>query len=331
MNNIISAYTLAFTILSAFTLMAFLLYLVRKKSLLSIIPIVATLITVFLLYRIIGVPGSPAYYNLLALDLCIALVSSILAIFYISKPYIFVAMVVLLVAGFMIYTVNYPGTAFAGMFAIGTIYGILYREFAMGPKRSERTKKMKKVEINRDIIQIFLGMVLVAIVLVLPYIYAVSIVFAFIILAYTFNNLLANLRISPLYRRAMDLERKDVTYGQGATYLAASTAMVMGFTHTSSVLLFGIAVLFFADSLATIVGVSIKHAAQLPYNKSKTIVGTFAFFAVAALAAYLLNFGLFYSIIFALVLAFVESIGTAIDDNIRSGVVVVILGLLLGL
>jgi len=331
MQNIVSAYTLAYSILTAFTFMAFLVYIFRKKELLNLLPIIATLVTVFLLYRILGLSGTAGYYDMLALDLCIALLSTILAIFYISKPYIFIGMIILLVAGFMIFEINYYGnTTFAGMFAIGTIFGLLYREFALAPKRSEKAKKMKKVEINRDLIQIFLGAILVAIIVIFPYLASVSVIFGLILLAYTSNNLLANLRIGPIYRRAMDLERKDVTYGQGATYLAASTAMVMGFTHGSMVLLFGVAVLFFADSLATIVGVSSRGAATLPYNRNKTFIGTAAFFLIAAVAGYF-TIGLWYGLLFALVLAFVESLGSSIDDNIRSGVVVIILTLLLGL
>lgn len=332
MQYIITEYTLALVILSAFTLMAFLVHIFRRKQPLNLIPVIAVLVTVFLLYRLLGTQGAPNYYDVLSLDMCIALISTILAIFYISKPYIFIGMTVLLVAGFMIFAVNYPGnTSFAGMFAIGTIYGLLYREFALGPKPSaERSKKMKKVEIKRDVIQIFLGIVLVAVAMIFSYFAAISIIFALILLGYTSNNLLANLKVGPLYRKAMDLERKDATYGQGATYLAASTALVMGFTHTTAFLLFGIAVLFFADSLATIIGVSMKGAAKLPYNRNKTLVGTIAFFIVAAVAGYFL-IGWLYGILFAFVLAFIESLGTSIDDNIRSGVMVVILGMLLGL
>ncbi|MGI0100919.1 MAG: hypothetical protein ACREBH_04370 [Candidatus Micrarchaeaceae archaeon] len=329
MQNIINAYTLSFVILSAFVFAAFLLYIIRRKELLNIIPVLASFATVYLLYRLIGVAGTAGYYNLLALDLCIALVSTILAIFYISKPYIFVGLVILLAAGFVIYASGNAGsTAFAGMFAIGTIYGIMYREFAMPTKRREQSK-MKKREINRDVLQIILGIALVGIVVLFPYTAAVSIIFALILLSYTSNNLLANLRLGSLYRRAMDLERRGVTFGQGAIYLAASTALVMGFTGSSKLLLFGIAVLFFADSLATIIGVSARRAAQLPYNRYKTIVGTLTFFIVAAVAGYL-TIGL-YGVLFALILAFVESLNLSIDDNIRSGVVIVILNALVAI
>lgn len=330
MQNVINSYTLSFVILSVFVLAAYLLHILRKKQLMNIIPLIASVATVYLLYGLISVSGSASYYNVLALDICIALVSTILAILYISKPYIFVGLMILLIAGFVIYASAYnSSTAFAGMFAIGTIYGLIYREFVLNPKKSDNIKKMKKKEINRDIVQIVLGIILVGITIIFPYIAAVSIIFGLMLLGYTSNNLLANLRMGRFYTRAMDLERKGVTYGEGATYLAASTALVMGFSHSTTFLLFGIVILFFADSMATIVGVSSRRAEPLPYNRYKTIIGTLTFFAVAAIGGYFI-IGL-YGVLFALILAFIESLNLSIDDNIRSGIVLVILRALTGI
>ena len=137
------------------------------------------------------------------------------------------------------------------------------------------------------------------------------------------------MRLSPIYKRAADLERKNVSYGLGATYLAAGTALMLGFTGTTSLLLFGIVALFFGDSIATIVGISRKGAEPLPYNKYKTIAGTLAFFFAVAIVGYFMV-GI-YAIPLAGVLAFVESLDTFLDDNIRTGIVVVILGAVLGL
>jgi len=330
MQNVINAYTLTFVIATIFTLALYLVYIFKRKEGLNLIPVVISIATVFLLYRLISVAGSASYYDVLALDICIAIIATILAIFYISKPYIFIGLTILLLFAFVIFVGSYPGNStFAGMFAIGTIYGLIYREFVINPKKDKKPVKNKSKEINRDLIQIFLGIVLVAVIYFLPHPGAIDIIFALIILSYACNNLLANLKLSPLYRKAVDLERKNVTYGLGATYLAASTALIMGFTHSTNMLLFGIVALFFADSIATIVGVSLRRAAELPYNRFKTIIGSFAFFVVAAIAGfYLLGY---YGILFALILAFVESLNLSIDDNIRTGIVVVILGAVIGL
>jgi dolichol kinase len=330
MQNVINAYTLSFVILSVFTLAAYLIHILKKKQLMNVIPIIASIVTVYLIYGLIAAYGSPSYYDPLALDICIAIISTITAILYITKPYIFIGLIILLVAGFVIYSSSYgSNTAFAGMFAIGTIYGLMYREFALNPKKSNDQKKMKKKEINRDLIQIFLGIILVGIVMLFPYFAAVSMIFALILLAYTSNNLLANLRMGRFYTRAMDLERKGVTYGQGATYLAASTALIMGFVYSTNALLFGIIVLFFADSFATIVGVSLRRAEPLPYNRGKTMVGTLAFLAISAIGGYM-TLGL-YGVLFAVILSFIEGLNISIDDNIRSGVILVILKALAGI
>jgi dolichol kinase len=185
------------------------------------------------------------------------------------------------------------------------------------------------VEINRDIVQILLGIAVIAIAVLFPYLAAISIIFALILLAYTSNNLIANLRMGRFYTRAMDLERRGATYGQGAIYLAASTALVIAFAHNFNFLLFGIVILFFADSFATIVGVSSRRAAQLPYNRNKTIIGTLTFLVIAAVAGYFL-LGLI-GILFAFILAFIESLSLSIDDNIRSGIVMVVLRALTGI
>jgi dolichol kinase len=307
--------------------MAYLIHLLRRKQLLNIIPLFASIITVFLVYRLLGVASSTNYYNLLALDICIAIIASILAIFYVSKPHIFVALVILLIAGFMIYATNYSDAAFAGMFAIGTTYGLLYREFALSPpKKTEMIKKNKNREIARDLIQIVLGIVLLAVAYVFPYLQAIFVIFGLIMIGYTTNNLMANFKSG--YRKIADLERRDVSYGLGASYLAGSTALVIGFVHSASILYFSIIVLFFADSLATIVGISIRNAMSLPYNKYKTVIGTLVFFIIAASAGYFVM-GL-NGILSGFILAFIESINLSLDDNVRSGIVLVILNSVFG-
>lgn len=332
MSIAIDPYTIGFIIVTTFITAAYLIYIFRKKEGLNIIPLLATMATVVLLYRLIGLVGSTNYWNLFALDMCIAVIASILAIFYISKPYIFIGLVVMLVAGLLIYVINYSGsTIFAGMFAIGTIYGLLYREFVLNPKKQNQSlnRNDRKTEVNRDYVHMLLGIILVAIIYFLPYLTAVSVVFLLILLSYTFNNLLANLKLSYIYRKASDLERKNVTYGLGAIYLASSAALILGFTQNIHLLLFGVVALFFADPLATIVGISNKRASSLPYNRYKTVVGSITFFIVAAIPGYFL-LGL-YGVLFAIVLAFIESLNLSLDDNIRTGVVVVVLGALLGL
>ena len=104
---------------------------------------------------------------------------------------------------------------------------------------------------------------------------------------------------------------------------------MLGFAHGAPLLLFGIIAVFFGDSAATIVGISARRAAPLPYNRHKTIVGTLAFFIVTAVLGYFLIGA--YAILLAAILALIEGLYISIDDNIRSGIAVVILGAILGL
>ena len=93
-------------------------------------------------------------------------------------------------------------------------------------------------------------------------------------------------------------------------------------------MLFGIATLFFADSIATIVGMNLgkKH---MPHNNNKTLEGTIAFFLVLS-AIGLLLIGT-YAVPLAAVLAMIESAEMQLDDNLRSGIALAVLGIALRL
>jgi dolichol kinase len=312
MVNVISSYTLSFAVLTAFAVAAYFMHSWRKKEFKNILPLIGTLIAISAIYFLITAAGSPNYYNALALDLCIALVSTMLAVFYISKPYVFLSLMAILLVGIFVYASGYPGNnLFIGMFAIGTISGLLYREFALNTKKWVSGKKRRETEVRRDIIQMIMGAVVVALAL----------------LGYIANNILANLIISPTYKKAADLERKNVSYGLGAVYLAAGTALMLGFTSATPLLLFGIVALFFGDAVATIVGINTKMADTLPYNRNKTRNGTYAFFIVVAIIGFFL-IG-WYAILLAALLAFIESIDVALDDNVRIGIVIVVIAAVL--
>jgi dolichol kinase len=328
MVNVISSYTLSFAVLTAFAVAAYFMHSWRKKEFKNILPLIGTLIAISAIYFLITAAGSPNYYNALALDLCIALVSTMLAVFYISKPYVFLSLMAILLVGIFVYASGYPGNnLFIGMFAIGTISGLLYREFALNTKKWVSGKKRRETEVRRDIIQMIMGAVVVAVILLLGHFGAVGIVFALALLGYIANNILANLIISPTYKKAADLERKNVSYGLGAVYLAAGTALMLGFTSATPLLLFGIVALFFGDAVATIVGINTKMADTLPYNRNKTRNGTYAFFIVVAIIGFFL-IG-WYAILLAALLAFIESIDVALDDNVRIGIVIVVIAAVL--
>ncbi len=324
MENLVDAYVLSFIILTVFSAALYAFYSIKRRQPANIAPVLASIITIVLLYRIIGSPGAN-YYNVLALDLCIGSIASILAVFYVSKKWVFIAFLLLLAAGIAVYSATYPSNSyFAGIIGIGIIYGLMYREFALSPRRSQTRMQQqnRKKEVSRDIIQLMLGAILFVVVYSASSYNSILIITGLILFGLLANNVIANMK-----SKSFDLERKGVEYGRGAAYLAAGTALIIGFVHPTMNLLFGLSVLFFADSAATITGVALRHGAKLPYNRNKSLPGTLAFFAVAAVAGYI-AIG-YYGILFAAVLAFIESMDTVIDDNVRIGVAFSVLNALL--
>ena len=87
--------------------------------------------------------------------------------------------------------------------------------------------------------------------------------------------------------------------------------------------IFFIITLYFADAVATIVGLSIRQP-RLPYNKGKSVAGTLGFFACASLGYFFIGP---YAIAFAAVLAIVESLplGNKLDDNIILSIAFILL------
>jgi dolichol kinase len=251
-----------------------------------------------------------------------AVLSCLIAMCYISRSRLFTAMLLFLAAVVVACIYYYGDTVLVGMFGIGSVCGLLYRDFM---KHDHNAKKKRSVETNRDVVQIFLGLVVFALLMMLDLPYAIYAVFALIIAGYAVNNLFAGRGARSTYERMLAaLERSNTTYGIGAVYLAVGTMLVIGFVGIKALMLFGIATLFFADSTATIVGMHLGRL-RLPHNRSKTLEGTLAFFLVLALIGLPL-IGV-YAVPLAAALALIESVKSPLDDNLRSGIAVALLGL----
>lgn len=314
---------LAAALISSFSYFAWLLMKKRAADLLPAVAAVATVSAIYLLWQQ-QVAGS---YHLLAIEYGIALIAAVLVQMYMLRPKAFIALTVLMLAGFLAYCYgNFGGFAPIGVFGLSTMYGLVYRDNIQ--KRGSRTvNKERSKEVHRDIIQIALGAVVLAILAFLKSSAAIAIVFALIILGYAVNDLSNERRLKGAYEILESrLERSGVIYGSGALYIAAGTAMIVGFVNDPAFVMFGIITLFFADSMATIVGVNLDRV-KLPYNKNKSVFGSLAFFLVTALLGYPL-IGLV-AVGLGALLAFVESVDIKLDDNVSLAMFVIVAYVLL--
>ena len=167
-----------------------------------------------------------------------------------------------------------------------------------------------------------LSAIILALFISIKFYYAVYLVTTFILLGYIYNSVLGTNKTGRLYKILNSLERPDTFYGLGALYLGVGVALLVGFIHNQHFVIIGLAALLFADPIATIVGVN-TDGPKLFYNKKKSVSGTVAFFATVAIIGY--PFIGWYSLLFGIGLAIVESIDSRLDDNIEISVVMILL------
>ncbi|MGC8648754.1 MAG: hypothetical protein ACP5UN_00845 [Candidatus Micrarchaeia archaeon] len=205
-------------------------------------------------------------------------------------------------------------------FSVGTALGVYYRSGLQVFKRKHKSTD-KVLETKRDVIHILLGVIIISVFFIFKLHTAIYITMAFIFLGYLYNGIVYDSK-NKLYKALINFEREYSLYGLGALYLGVGTALLIGFIHNFYFLMVGFIALFFADPLATIIGMNIKSP-KLIYNKNKSIIGSFSFFAVVSILSYYF-IGL-YALAFGLILAFVESLDTPIDDNIAIALAMIIL------
>ncbi len=175
--------------------------------------------------------------------------------------------------------------------------------------KNSANREGKKIEIKRDIVQIILGLIVIAIIYFLPEGLSYPIIFALIFIAGVANSYMTNSSCA-VAKFLKSLERSNITFGTGAIYIAVSTILLMGFVHSKPFLMFGIAALFIADSFATIIGINGRHKIR----RKKTVEGSLGYFLSLAAIGYLL-IGI-WALPLAIFLAIVEIESTHIDDNI---------------
>jgi dolichol kinase len=279
-----------------------------KRFLERTYPVVLSAITMIGIAVILNeVPGVPYFFMIGSFAVLLPLLPS----YFVMNRWAFVGTLVLLVAEF-VYAIHFSGEMlfpFIQAFAVGTLYGI---PNAGSTGLANHSRENKAIEVRRDIVQIMMGVILLLLFYYLDVFTAAYSILILIFAGYISGGLLLGRKHNILYKALSTLERPDALFGIGAIYLAIGTAIIVGFVHDAHFIMIGIAALFIADSLATIVGKNFDGI-KLFYNKRKTVSGTIAFFAAVALIGYPLVG--YYSIMFGALLALLESVDSRLDDN----------------
>ncbi len=325
------AYLLIPILLLAFNLLLTLAFslLVFKRGAKDLVP-------AFVSIAIIAIAGIvlqyPAYPIILAAALAVVFTELALQYSYSLRGFALIFLVAMLEA--LLLELYYGATIiylFAIGFSLGTASGLEYFE-RLSKRQNKRSTN--KVEVSRDVFQVALGIVLLAAVFFFKYTGAEVIAF-FGILAYILVSIVnayslrhkssAKPRKYGLFEALLSFERHGTIFGIGALYLLSGYLLIFGTVHEFGFLLFGIAVLTISDSFATIVGRSLKRRHALPYNRSKSVEGSMAFFLVSLAFGLVLLSNPLFAILSSALLAFLESIHAPLDDNVITASAIVLL------
>ncbi|MEM3227945.1 MAG: hypothetical protein QXK65_03325 [Candidatus Micrarchaeaceae archaeon] len=222
-------------------------------------------------------------------------------------------------------------------FAIGTIFGLIYVERLTA---HQNIRGASSIEVKRDVVQILIG--IVTLLAILLYGARGTVTIALLgIASYAAISIISTRRSTLIARKGnraaklqgafavlLGLERKGTIYGLGAVYMMAGYMLLAGLIVSGSFMLFGVAALMICDAAATITGRMLKHKHRLPYNSSKSVEGSLAFFSIALAFGYLFFVNALIAVLFSALLALLESIRLPIDDNITiPGAIVVLYAL----
>ena len=258
----------------------------------------------------------------------IAVFISLSAFFYLDDNALFYPLVIMGFAylGLMVLLsgADVSATSFAAACGIGLMTGLEARVYGFRGRKPQKNGR-KKLEIRRDVVQIALGIIVIAVFLAAGRIYGILAVAGLALLGYLFNS--ASMQAeNAVGRFARSFERERAVSGEGALFMAAGSMLILGLVAPVNYALFGLSAIFFADSAATIVGV-VAGRRKLPHNRRKSFAGTLSYFVVLeAIGIPLIGL---YAIPIGIALAVVESLPIAFDDNASTSIAFVILSRLL--
>ena len=173
-----------------------------------------------------------------------------------------------------------------------------------------------ELETNRDLVQVALGSCFVVVFAVAGGAAADYAVVYVIVAASLLANYASSGRKGGVSAFLRSLEREGAAFGQGAMWLAIGALVAVSFLPAKLVLPV-LAAIILGDAAATLIGT--RYRIALPYNKSKSATGTFAYFAVAAAVS--LPFVGLLGVGIAALGAIVESLPAHFDDNFDTSIV----------
>ncbi len=258
----------------------------------------------------------------------IAVFVALSAFFYLDDNTLFYPLVIIGFAylGLMIllFGVAASAASFAAACGIGLMAGLESRVYGFRGKKPQKNGR-NKLEIKRDVVQVALGIIVIMVFLAGGRVYGILAVAGLALLGYLFNSAFMP-SDNAVGRFARSFERKRAVSGEGALFMAAGSMLILGLVPSVNYAVFGLSAIFFADSAATIIGV-IAGRKKLPHNSRKSFAGTLSYFVVLVVIGIPL-IGL-YAILVSIVLAVVESLPVALDDNASTSIAFVILSKLL--
>ena len=213
----------------------------------------------------------------------IAVFISLSAFFYLDDNALFYPLVIMGFAylGLMVLLsgADVSATSFAAACGIGLMAGLEARIYGFRGRKPQKNGR-KKLEIRRDVVQIVLGIIVIAVFLAAGRIYGILAVAGLALLGYLFNS--ASMQAeNAVGRFARSFERERAVRGEGALFMAAGSMLILGLVAPVNYALFGLSAIFFADSAATIVGVGLCldtcHAFAAGYDLAKPDAAKAAF------------------------------------------------------
>ncbi|MDO8340288.1 MAG: hypothetical protein Q7T16_06545 [Candidatus Burarchaeum sp.] len=180
------------------------------------------------------------------------------------------------------------------------------------------TRQNFEFELNRQVVHMLFGLIILAILfvsllspqdaIVAAQVFSLSVL---ICLLFMIDRRTKNLS-SPLSDFLLyALERKDSPPAHGAMWYALGSLLALTFLSNIWAIAATIFLLAVADGLSTLIGINHHH--PLPHNKKKTIEGTAAFF-ITGLATYAF-IGLL-AVPLSFLAALAESLDLGLDDNL---------------